>query len=102
MIHVVATIEIAPGKRDDFLAVFHHLVPSVRAEVGCIDYGATIDLPTDLAMQIPLRDNVVTIIEKWENFENLQDHLQAPHMLEYREKVKELVQGVSLQVLEPT
>lgn len=102
MIHVVATIEVAPGRRDDFLTVFHHLVPVVRAETGCIEYGATIDLPTELSLQIPVRENVVTIIEKWENLETLQDHLIAPHMLDYREQVKEIVQSVQLQVLEAT
>ena len=35
MIHVIATIDIVDGKRDDYLAAFHELVPLVLAEEGC-------------------------------------------------------------------
>ena len=51
MIHVIATIEIAPGMRDDFLAAFAELVPDVRAEQGCIEYGPAIDLATSIGDQ---------------------------------------------------
>ena len=34
MIHVIAAIEVKPGKREAFLAEFHKLMPSVRAEAG--------------------------------------------------------------------
>jgi quinol monooxygenase YgiN len=101
MIHVIATIEIVPGKRDAFLAEFHRIVPPVRAEAGCLEYGPTVDVPTGLAAQIPLRENTVTIVEKWESLPALQAHLVAPHMLEYRGRVKDFVAGVKLQVLQP-
>ena len=39
MIHVVAKIEVVPGKRDAFLDEFHRLVPEVLAEEGCVEYG---------------------------------------------------------------
>ena len=41
----------------------------------------------------------VTRIEKWSSLEDLQTHLTAPHMLAYKEKVKNLVDNVSLKVL---
>jgi quinol monooxygenase YgiN len=44
--------------------------------------------------------NVVTIIEKWKTLECLQAHLIAPHMLEYKAKVADLVEDVSLKVLQ--
>ena len=46
MIHVLATIEVTPGQRAAFLEQFHWVVPLVRAEEGCIEYGAAIDVPT--------------------------------------------------------
>ena len=46
MIHVLATIEVAPGRREEFLAAFQELVPDVRAEKGCLEYGPAIDLAT--------------------------------------------------------
>ena len=51
MIHVIATIETAPGMRDDFLAAFAELVPDVRAEQGCIEYGPAVDLATSIGDQ---------------------------------------------------
>ena len=101
MIHVIATIEVVPGKREAFLAEFHRIVPPVRAEAGCIEYGPTIDVPTPFPAQIPLRENTVTIVEKWESLGALQTHMSAPHMLEYRGRVKEMVAAVKLQVLQP-
>jgi quinol monooxygenase YgiN len=101
MIHVIATIETAPGRRDDFLAAFQELVPDVRAEQGCIEYGPAVDLATSIADQPAARENVVTVIEKWASVEVLRKHLEAPHMLRYRRTVKDIVLGVSIRVLEP-
>jgi quinol monooxygenase YgiN len=95
MIHVIATIELAAGKREAFLAEFHKLMPLVHAEAGCLEYGPTIDVPADIPRQIPVRDNVVTIVEKWESLEALRAHLQAPHMANYRVRVKDMVMGRS-------
>ena len=101
MIHVIATIEVKPGKRDAFLAEFHRVMPLVRAEAGCLEYGPTVDVASGIGAQGPLRDNVAVIVEKWESLAALQAHLQAPHMAEYRVRVKELVVYVQLQVLQP-
>jgi quinol monooxygenase YgiN len=43
----------------------------------------------------------VVVVEKWVSLAALEKHLAAPHMLKYREKVKQLVIDVQLQVLEP-
>jgi quinol monooxygenase YgiN len=101
MIHVIATIETVPGQRDAFLEAFRQLVPQVRAEPGCIEYGPAIDLETPAAAQAAVRDDVVTVIEKWDSVAALQDHLAAPHMQRYREQVKDLVAQVEIRVLEP-
>ena len=101
MIYVIATVEVKPGKREAFLAEFHRNIPNVRAEKGCLEYAPTVDLRTDIKTQIPLRENTATIVEKWESLPALQAHLQAPHMKEYRERIKDFVVGLTLQVLEP-
>lgn len=44
IIHVIATVTVHDGKRDDYLAIFHKLVPKVLAEQGCIEYGPTVDI----------------------------------------------------------
>jgi quinol monooxygenase YgiN len=101
MIHVIATIETVAGQRDAFLAAFRELIPLVRAESGCIEYGPAVDVPTPIAGLPPARDEVVTVVEKWESLSALQAHLAAPHMLRYRENVKDLVTKVEIRVLRP-
>lgn len=101
MIHVIATIELHPGKRAAFLQEFHQLMPLVHAEDGCFEYGPAIDMQTSIAAQGAARENVVTVVEKWSNLAALEAHLQAPHMVDYRVKVKDYVVGVKLHVLQP-
>mgnify|MGYP001476512677 CR=1 FL=1 len=101
MIHVIATIEVHDGKRDAFLSELHANVDNVLAEDGCLAYGPTIDATTGIGAQIPLRDNAVTVVEQWESLDALHAHLAAPHMTTYREAVKDIVKGVTLQILEP-
>ena len=101
MVHVIATIELQPGVRERFLKEFHAVVPQVRAEDGCLEYGAAVDTTTGLAAQPPLRDDVVVVVEKWRDVPALRAHLVADHMTAYRERVKDYVITVQLQVLEP-
>jgi quinol monooxygenase YgiN len=98
MINVIASIQIKAGGREAFMDIFKSNIPHVLMEKGCIEYTPTVDVPTGMASQ-ELNDNVVTIIEKWHCLEDLQTHLSAPHMLAYREKVKGLVENVTLKVL---
>ena len=51
MIHVIATIQLNAGTREAYLKEFLRLTPLVRAEAGCIEYGATIDEPTPSPLQ---------------------------------------------------
>ncbi len=99
MINVIASIRVKSGRLSEFLEIFKSNVPSVREESGCIEYFPAVDIDADLPPQ-SLDENVVTIIEKWENLEALRDHLNAPHMLAYKEKVKDIVEGVSIKVLQ--
>ena len=51
MIHVLATIELASGRRAEFLKEFHAIMPSVKAETGCMEYGPAVDTPTQIPAQ---------------------------------------------------
>jgi quinol monooxygenase YgiN len=101
MIVVIATIEVVEGRRDALLTEFRKIVPLVRAEAGCIEYIPTIDTEAALAVATASRADVVTIVEKWESLDALRAHIGAPHMAEYRVRVKDIVRGVKLQVLQP-
>ena len=98
MINVIASIHIKEGRLPEFIEIFKSNIPNVLEEKGCLEYVPTIDVPTGLPPQ-ELNNNVVTIIEKWGTVEDLQAHLSAPHMLAYKDKVKDLVDNVTLKVL---
>lgn len=101
MVHVIATIQLAPGTRDRFLDEFRRLTPLVRAEDGCLEYGATVDEPTTIPAQELAGADTVIVVEKWASVEALTAHLAAPYMVEYRPRVKDFVRGVRLRVLRP-
>ena len=101
MINVIASIRVKAGRLPEFVEIFKSNVPNVREERGCIEYFPTVDINADLPPQ-SMDENVVTIIEKWESLDALRDHLIAPHMLSYKEKVKDMVEGLSLKVLQET
>jgi quinol monooxygenase YgiN len=101
MIYVIATIELNPGGKEKYLAELKRVVPLVRKEEGCLEYGPNVDVPMGIPIQVPRRENVVTLIEKWESPEALKAHFNQPHFLEYRERVKDVMKGVSIQVLAP-
>jgi quinol monooxygenase YgiN len=99
MISVIASIRVKAGRVPEFLEIFKANLPKVRKEKGCIEYFPAVDVNSGLPPQ-SLDENRVTIIEKWESLDALRDHLVAPHMLAYKEKVKDLVEDVSLKVLQ--
>ena len=101
MIHVLASIRVKPGKRDFLIEHLKSNIPNVIKEKGCIEYNSTIDVDYNLDNQT-FDENMVTIIEKWENFDSLKKHMLAPHMLSYREDVKDLVENTSLKILTNT
>lgn len=101
MIHVVATIRVKNGCRDKVLAAVKDNLESVRAEEGCIRYDPSLDVDAGLPPQGDIREDVLTIIETWESLAALHAHLAMPHMAAYKEKVKDWVQDVALQVMTP-
>ncbi len=94
MIHVIATINVKPGKRDAFLAEFHRIVPLVHAEAGCIELWADGRRGErhHRCREGRCAENVAVIIEKWESLDAAPRHFhtQAPHMADYRVRVKDL------------
>lgn len=101
MIHVIATITCTPGNREAFLAEFRKIVPLVLQERGCLAYAPTIDCAPALAVPTAERADVVVVVEQWQDLACLKAHQVAPHMTAYRERVKGLVVGVAVQVLDP-
>ena len=101
MIHVIATLEFEPGKRSFVVGEFKKVVPLVRAEVGCLEYTPVIDADTGMTMQHRIGPDSLMVIERWETLEALKAHDTAPHMQDYRAKVKPYVRGREIRVLAP-
>ena len=101
MIHVLAVITAKPGMRDNILAHFHANVPAVKAEDGCIEYGAAIDATQAPAIQTPWGPDTFLVIEKWESMDALKAHAVAPHMAAYGAKTKEFIASRVIHILSP-
>ncbi len=99
MIYVIASIHVQPGGLSRFMEILKSNVSAVRAEKGCVEYRPAVDVDAGLPPQL-LEPDTVVIIEKWDSLDGLRSHLASPHMLAYREKVKDLVSSVSLKVLQ--
>jgi quinol monooxygenase YgiN len=101
MIHVIAVITAKPGQRDNILAHFRANVPAVRAEQGCIEYGAAIDADPALSIQTKWGTDTFLVIEKWESMAALKAHAAAPHMAAYGAKTKEFIASRVIHILQP-
>jgi len=99
MIRVIASICVKTGTLSAYLKILKSNVPAVRKEKGCIEYIPMIDIDVKLPPQV-LDNNVVTILEKWESLDALHAHLGSSHMMDYREKVRNLVERVTVKVLQ--
>lgn len=101
MIHVIAVITAKPGQRDAILQAFQANVPAVRAEPGCIEYGAAVDLANGPAFQTSYGPDKMVVIEKWDSLEALKAHAAAAHMVAYGARIKNLVAGREIHILSP-
>ena len=78
---VVGSFKAEPGKEAEALEAFKALVEPTHAETGCILYalhqGA--DDPSRL-----------TFVERWASREELDAHLESPHVAGFLERAQEL------------
>lgn len=96
MIHVLAIITAKPGQREALLRIFNANVPAVRAEAGCIEYGAAVDVEgADPAFGA----DTFVVVEKWQSLAALKAHASAPHMAAYGQKTKDMVARRAVHVL---
>lgn len=101
MIHVIAIITAKPGMRQAVLDAFQANVAAVRAEAGCIEYGSAIDVEGAGSIQTPVGPDAFVVVEKWASLDALKAHAVAPHMKAFGAKVKDVLAGRAVHVLEP-
>lgn len=102
MIHVVAVITAKPGMREAILQAFRANVPAVKAEAGCIEYGAAVDFEDGPKFQTKYGADTLLVIEKWQSMDALKAHAAAPHMTAYAAKTKDLIASRLIHILAPT
>ena len=98
MIHVLAIITAHPGKRTALLEIFQAVVPTVREEQGCLEYGVAVDVP---GADPAFGPDTYVVVEKWESMETLKAHSVAPHMKAFGEAAKTLIAKRAVHVLQP-
>ena len=99
MVHVIAVITAKPGKRGDVLKLFNANVPAVKAEDGCIEYGATVDADGVGGFQTKFGDDSFVVIEKWQSLDHLKAHAASDHMKAYAAKTKDLLADRVIHVM---
>lgn len=102
MIHVIAIITAQPGQRDKLLEAFRANVPAVRAEPGCIEYAAAVDVDDGPAFQARCGADSFMVIEKWADLAALEAHAAAPHMRAYGARTRDMVAQRAIHILQPT
>jgi len=101
MVHVIAVITAKPGQREAILAHFRANVPAVRAEQGCIEYGAAVDAEPALKFQTAYGPDTFLVVEKWESMDALKAHAATPHMAAYAAKTKDFIASRAIHILQP-
>ena len=98
MVHVLAIITAHPGKRTQLLELFQAVIPTVREERGCIEYGVAVDVPNADPAFGP---ETYVVVEKWESLETLKAHSVAPHMKSFGEAAGALIAKRAVHILQP-
>ena len=101
MVHVIAVITAKPGQRETILQHFRANTTAVRAEAGCIEYGAAVDVDNPPPFQTPWGPDTFVVVEKWDSMEALKAHAAAPHMAAYGAKTKEFIADRVIHIMQP-
>ena len=101
MICVIAAIDVAEGRREEFLDIFHKLVPTVRAEAAAWNTGRW----SIFSAASPASSRSVPTPWSWWRSGRapaaLEAHLAAAHMQEFFAATEGLRTGLALQILQP-
>lgn len=98
MLNVIAIMNARPAKRDELLRLLRAIVPEVRRENGCIEFGPpVIDAPG--YDQATFGPNKIVVIEKWSSSQALDAHAKAKHMVEFTAQAAHLIDSIAVHVL---
>ena len=75
MIYVVATTQVKPECREDFIKGAKDCIAATQQEKGCIAYESHTSINDP---------NMFVVVERWETRDDLNAHGRAPHMKTWR------------------
>jgi quinol monooxygenase YgiN len=75
MIYVVATTQVKPEAREDYIRGAKECIAATQQEKGCISYDSHTSINDP---------NTFVVVERWESREDLNAHGRAPHMKTWR------------------
>lgn len=90
MIYVVATLDIRPDMRDDFLTAARFCATETRNEKGCGAY--------DVHESIT-HPNRFTFVERWESRDHLNAHFRQPHVRAFGKATKEAITETRMEII---
>ncbi len=80
MIIVTATITAKKGERDKIISKSDALIESTRSERGCNSYSLYKSIEND---------DVLMMVEQWENLSDLEAHMQTEHFKAYGKDIND-------------
>ncbi|GGE22103.1 antibiotic biosynthesis monooxygenase [Aureimonas endophytica] len=92
MLHLIATIRIKPGTKDDVAKAAIPCIEATRKEEGCIRYDMMVDV---------MDETNVTFVEEWESRELLDRHVRSAHVKTWHEAGKPYIVSEHIAVIYP-
>ena len=84
MIYVVATTQVKPENKEDFIKGHKACTVETLKEKGCISYDGNVSVNNP---------NQYVVVERWETRDDLTAHSKAPHMKVWREYSAQMQTG---------
>jgi quinol monooxygenase YgiN len=76
---VAGTITFDPAHQEDVIEAACRVVEATRQEAGCLSYEFFADL---------IEPGRLIVFEEWEEESHLLDHLETPHLAEFRKALQ--------------
>ena len=89
LLTVIARMHAKPGKEQELREALEALIPTTLAEKGCVNY--------DLHQGVE-DPRWFFFYENWDSAEDLDAHLQAPHLVEFAGRLDELLDESGLVI----
>lgn len=100
MLTVIAEINLVSDTAfKSVLERIQRLISTVLNEDGCYAYELLSDSVLQSSMQTKVPNSLI-MYEKWESIEQLEAHMQTPHMLAHTQAIQDQVAEVKIRILD--